>query len=219
LPSAYDLTYEIVQREFPHGAQDEEKREIYRKILELLRRGWTATDVLAAKQVEGGNLLKSGVFYFHSELHLQPGPPRVRFDDSTGESAETVEDWFFEMQASYTVFDLANYYTRKLGYESDQKPLIGMLKYTLKGLDADLCLFAIDVAVDKIRAGIYTHIEPIQIKNMKKEALEAQSQKRTEMTDLGVTGIVPRPRKPLPARRDWRQPEQPVSPQHLDEPF
>lgn len=195
--SIYDLAYTLAEQTSTYTPAG--KRQILEEVRQKLREGWTADDILQGRKRQGDNLVDPDHFYYHSQLHLTPPPPVTRVNLETGEIEEVSEPWYLEIRCSYRLDDLLDYYLSRFpAEESEMDRIIGAMKWLVRRYDLDLILFMIDACYSAVLQGEASPPEsPLRLRNFLTEAQEALEQKRNEMAEMGVTGVVPKQRKPL----------------------
>lgn len=196
--SIYDLAYERAQQVSPCSPAT--KRQILDEIRGRLLEGWTDRDIQLGTCRENDNLLDPYRFYYHSQLHIAPPPPRLVMDLESGECHSTSEPWFLEMKASYTPRDLMTYYRHRIGLEGSAERATGAIKWITGRYDIEHLLFMVDAMRADIDGGCQPPTSPLQLREYERQAREAMEQKQSEMTELGVNRVVPRERRPLPLR-------------------
>jgi hypothetical protein len=219
--SLYDLAFGYIKLFYMNtDISVSAKKEVIMDVVELLDKGWTAEELgshiknyytanrgammdlkayfrnLKPTKV---NLLKPCNFYYHNELRITTPPPVVDFDYNTGELIRTVEDYYLEMKASYTIDELANYFLSKVGLcpgeAMTKNRIIGALQWLANNYDIDLILFMIDIADDIIVTNNLNKLRiPSDVKEYYAEAKELMNNKITECKVAGGDKIVPRKR-------------------------
>lgn len=218
--SIFDLSFTFIERFYDEEPPKEEKIQIIRDFEELLIYGWTLDEIqkvlrtfiakhpnvrpdipklFSKVNCKRANLLTQGVFYYHNQLRITPGPPKRDLDYNTGEIIRIDEEFFLEIRASYTIDDLADYYIYQLAITpsvQERTRLIGAIRYLLKQYPIDLLLFMIDQATNYLQYGDKSRRDynPLNLSDYRGEAEGAMNEKATETKLSGDDRIVPRKR-------------------------
>lgn len=217
--SLYDLAYGYLKS---YCGDEPSKTEVLRSIKKWLGQGWTAEEIVdAMKKFKGKpythlvyhfvkhkpkqkNLLKADTFYWHPQLRITPGAPKRYLDYNTGEIIKIEEDYFLEMNASYTLDDMLQYFIKQHGAIPGNKynRYLGGLQYLLQNRSIDTVLFMIDASANYVKAEDYAPLSsPLDMEKYEQEARHAMGEKITEEKQAGDDRVVPRRRVPLHRRR------------------
>lgn len=218
--SIFDLSFAFIERFHSHEPSKEEKVQIIRDFEELLMYGWTIEEIqkvlrsfmtkhpnvrpdipklFSKVSSRRANLLTQGIFYYHNQLRITPGPPKRDLDYNTGKIVKIDEEHYLEMRASYTIEDLADYYIYQLNLTpsvQERTRLIGAIRYLLKQYPIDLLLFMIDQATNYLQYGDKSRRDynPLNLSDYRGQAEGAMNEKVTETKLSGDDRIVPRKR-------------------------
>lgn len=170
--SNIDIMTYFVRKMFTKKPTEEEKRLIINTINQLLIEGFSEREIQLTidkhkriygyerniakvfKNVKPGdnkNILTPGTFYYHSELRLAPEPPVAHYNEETRNIEHKYEDYYLEMQASYTMKELIEYYCNAMGLSLNDnriKRYSVIFNNLLDSYSIDEILFTIDAAAD-----------------------------------------------------------------------
>lgn len=218
--SIYDISFDYIKTFYKADIPKETKKQIILDIAYILESGWTAPEIykhinsfkssnpndvmnikkyFLSNKIEKINLISTKKFYFHNELRITTSPPIVICDYNTGLFTKKVEDYFLEMNSTYTIDDLYEYYLTKYNlYEKNTlnyKRIIGGLGWLLKNHDLDILLFMIDIADNVIESNRYPKLKnPMEVNNYYLEAKSIWESKLTESKSMGDDTLVLRKR-------------------------
>lgn len=216
--SVYDLTFAFIERHYNSNPAKWIKAQIKSDFEKLLAEGWNVDDIIkGVKRMvirEGalpyemknnssnpsrGNLMAPNTFYYHNQLRIFPDPPRRALDYNTGEIIKIDTDHYLEMRASYTLFELSEYFDAQFGQTNSRdtvKRNIGGFSYLLKSNTLEEILFAIDAASNLYKSEDRNTKEfnPLVLKEWMATGKKYWWEKVTGEKESGDDRIVPRRR-------------------------
>lgn len=169
------------------------------------------TDVIQAfvsKKPIQRNLLDPNKVYFHNQLRIYPAPAQVDFDYEKGTFSREEIEYYLEFRASYTIEELARYFTSRVGLcdeilGTDTNRILGGLNWLYsKFQDVELLLYMIDAAHNNVSIeGRGKLLNPSNLQDYYSEALAMRDFKRNECAMNGDVKVVPRKR--VLSHRSW----------------
>lgn len=217
MASIYDLVYDYMDTFFSEEELNNDKaKTIHNEIKKLLKNGWCSVDLYAGfnawrtknptkktifasnlfvtRSKSNKNLLEYGKFYYHNALRKTSPPPMRFVDYDSGVITSMTEEYFLEMEASFDVEDVANYYCKQFGIKPSnlqRKRMIGTFNYLLNGHEVEEILYMIDAAANECRSEDLPPLKtPLDITDYEDKAKETRAAKRTEAVLSGGNKIV-----------------------------
>lgn len=211
--SVYDIAFSFIEKNSVTHLLFNEVVESFNTILD---RGWTESEIykvlgnntydinkaqilsLFNNKQEHLNIIKSNTFYYHNVLRCMAKPPRQEWDLNTGVIKDITDPYFLEMKASFTMYELVNYYYKQMDLVFDNSSYNrykGAFEFLIKKFGLDLVLFMIDTARDNIVSEDMTKPKtPVSIAEFEHDAKERLNQKISETRCTGDDKIVIRDR-------------------------
>lgn len=222
--SIYDLSMDIFNL-LGKSLTREDKNEIFSQVRLSFIDGWVSGEIFKVlksnkdKIISNGkvnvssilknnsnfnsksNLIDPRKMYFHSELRITPGGPKLDFDYNTGELIRITPEYFLELRDSYTIDNIIDYFISKKDLYNpnaivSRKRIEGSVKWLLSKYELEEILYMIDAANDTISYNDLMKLKGIiDIQDYYSSAKEVITLKITEAKRNGDDKIVPRNRK------------------------
>lgn len=211
--SVYDIAFSFIEK---HTTTQQLFNEVVESFNKVLDNGWTEIEIykvlgnktfdtnktpiisLFNHKHEAINLIKSNTFYYHNILRCMAKPPRQEWDMNSGVITDIIDPYFLEMKASFTMYELVNYYYNQMDLVFDKTSynrFKGAFEFLINKFGVDLVLFMIDAARDTIVSEDMTKPKtPVSIAEYEHDARERLNQKTSETRCTGDDKIVIRDR-------------------------
>lgn len=210
--SMYDLAFLYINKNYKEISNDE-KLNVINAITLSLKNGATSNDLISkinktydVKKApynffninSSGNLLDPNEFYYHNFLRCIPKAPTRFWDIDVGDIKIEQQEYFLEIKASCTTFDVFEYIKRKeflCKTLSDKNRALGSINFLLKKYNIDFLLFLFDTANDIYSSKQKYARSLIEVSEFEVEAKLNYEQKITESKISGQDKIVHKKRE------------------------